>query len=38
MSFRHSVNKYKSARKFRRNSMRTKGANVAMLNRGGYRL
>jgi len=38
MSFRKRVNKYSSSRKFRRNSSRTKGANMIMPNRGGYRL
>jgi len=38
-SSRHSVNKGRSARKFRKNMSRTKGANMAMApQRGGWRL
>lgn len=39
MSYRSGVNKARSARQFRRNSGRTKGANVAPPPaRGGFRL
>ena len=34
---RHSVNKRRSAKKFRKQSMRTKGANMAQVMRGGIR-
>lgn len=37
-SRRIPTNKYRSARSFRRSSNRTKGANVAMPMRGGWRL
>lgn len=36
-SRRFGVNKKRSARKFKRNIRRTKGANVAPPQRGGYR-
>lgn len=36
---RHSVNKYKSAKKFRKNVSQVKAANVSgALSRGGWRL
>ncbi|WNK13570.1 MAG: hypothetical protein [Microvirus sp.] len=35
---RFSVNKGRSARQFRKNTARTKAANVQGLNRGGWRL
>lgn len=37
-SRRTSVNKQRSARSFRRNASRTKGANIKGLARGGWRL
>lgn len=37
-SYRKPVNKRKSAGQFRRNSRRTKGANMAAVTRGGIRL
>nr|AVQ10179.1 hypothetical protein [Gokushovirinae environmental samples] len=36
--YRKGVNKSKSARRFRRHTMRTKRANLIGPNRGGYRL
>lgn len=38
MARRVPVNKYSSAKKFRRDVSRTKGANVAAVQRGGIRL
>jgi len=37
-SRRHGVNKRKSSRSFRRQSRRTKGANVQAVMRGGIRM
>lgn len=37
-SYRKPVNKRRSASQFRRNSRRTKGANMSMPMRGGIRL
>lgn len=36
--YRKNVNKHKSAKQFRRNVGRTKGANIAGVMRGGIRL
>ncbi|WNK13294.1 MAG: hypothetical protein [Microvirus sp.] len=38
MAFRHAVNKHSSARKFRSQVGRTKGANIKAVMRGGIRL
>lgn len=37
-SYRSGVNKRRGAKKFRRHSSRTKGANIGGLARGGWRL